>query len=359
MSTKPGMISEVMAFIRQYATFPSEDYALASALWAVGTYFWRTLDVFPYLVITSDTKRSGKSRLKELLMMVAKNPQNMSAMTAATVYRVIGQREPTLFVDEAESLNSEAASTVRVVLNVGYRADETIPRVVNGEVVDFSAYCPKCFVLIGDVYDTLRDRSIIVRMKRGEPFREFVLGEAKEEGSKLRERLLVVAGGVMSAVSEAYRKYPSLKYLTNRDAEIWKPLMAIASVVEPHLLKRLARIATDLSTEKTTSARKFTALKDAEEQVEDEEYAVKLLRDMITVCDGQKSIWTREAIDKLWALDTAPWRKYRGTGLSDIELGTVLGERFGVRPRTVRKGKATAKGYAKAELVAAREKNGL
>src|SRR4029077_14331718 len=109
----PSIIRRVQSFLESYMEFPSPDYALACALWSVGTYFWGSvdgateeqtetevlttpgLDVFPSLSSTADTKRAGKTRLNELMAMVCRNPRSMSAMTPATVYRSFGPGRPT------------------------------------------------------------------------------------------------------------------------------------------------------------------------------------------------------------------------------------------------------------------------
>ena len=138
-----ALFAEMKDFITGYVTFPNDDdYALVASLWAAATYLWPHFDAFPYLVITSDTKRSGKTRFSEILSFLCSNSRNMAGMTAATVFRTIRDEQPTMFIDEAESLSGESADTMRTVLNVGYRRGQTIPRVEKNRVVQWPAYCP-------------------------------------------------------------------------------------------------------------------------------------------------------------------------------------------------------------------------
>ena len=362
-----SILQSIRDFITQYVTFPdNQGYATVAALWAVGTYLWPYFDAYPYLVITSDTKRSGKSRCAELMSFVCSNPYNMAGMTAATMYRIIRDEKPTVFVDEAETLSSEAATMMRAVLNVGYRRGQTIPRTgEGGKVEQWPAYCPKAFILIGDVYDTLRDRSIVIRMRRAEPPRRFLFDNAKSEGNDLGERVASLMDDVRSAILERYQRHPGLPFLQDRDEEIWTPLFAICEVVAPAEVETLTRIAVDLSTEKTAPARRLTNLQEratlekAERDALDDEYATRLLRDLATVIDGHAVLETRKALELLYDLPTAPWRKFRGEGLTPINMADML-RRFGVnaryiRPRVKHKGDRpkVARGYHRADVLKA------
>ncbi len=342
--TRDSLIADLQAYIRQYVTFTNPDYAFAAALWTVGTYLWPHFDAYPYLTITSDTKRSGKTRFSEVLSFAASNPRNFAGMTAAALFRSIRDENPSVFIDEAETLSSEAASTMRAVLNVGYRRGQTIPRLGKNGVEEWPAYCPKVFVLIGDVYDTLRDRSIIVRMQRAEAKMRFIYDHARAEGQALRERAASVIADHGSAIVDRYTRHPGLTFLADRDEEIWLPLFAICEILAPSRVDELCRVAVDMSTEKTSEARRYVNLLGAERAAEDDEYARRLVHDLLTVINGAKSIFTADAIVALKELPTGPWRKYRGEGLSDRDLANLLA-RFGLTPVLVRKGKQVQRGY--------------
>ena len=132
------ILEKMEVFITDYVSFESDATALPVALWAIGTHVFDMFDAYPYMVITSATKRSGKTRLSELVGFLSKNPQPFSAMTPSTLFRVIEERKPTVIFDEAEVLSSESASTMRAVLNVGYRKGQTIPRTEGRTVRNFS-----------------------------------------------------------------------------------------------------------------------------------------------------------------------------------------------------------------------------
>ncbi len=361
--TARTLIADIQAYIEQYVTFSNQDYSFAAALWVLGTYLHQGFDAFPYLVITSHTKRSGKTRFSEVLSFMASNPRSLTGVTPATVFHAIKSLQPTLFVDEAEGLsggrNGQAGDhMMRSVMNSGYRKGQSIPRMAGrDEVEEWPTYCPKVFVLIGDVYDTLRDRSIIVTMQRGEPKTRFTYDRAKVDGNVLGERAKEVTTARASEVAEAYTRHAGLDFLQDRDEEIWLPLFAVAEVFAPSRMVELQRVAADMATEKTSEARRYVNLQGAEQAAEDDEFSKRLVRDLLTVINGAKSIFTVDALEQLKALPTGPWRKFRGAGLTAIDMANLL-SRFGLAPDLIRvggkkKGAKVARGYRREWVEAA------
>jgi uncharacterized protein DUF3631 len=358
-TTSPAeLLRAAESFLTRYLSFPSPDYAFACALWAAATYLWPDFDAFPYLVITSFTKRSGKSRLSELLQFLSSNPLSITGATAAAVFRSIDTLKPTLFIDEAETLANGEASNLRSVLNTGYRRGSTVMRAtLGGEVDSFSTYCPKCFVLIGDVYDTLRDRSIVVGMRRGAAPSRFVYTHAQEEGGAIGTATRAMLTDAKNRIMDVYTSHPGLDYLPDRDAEIWLPLVAVCTVMAPERLIELQRVSVDMATEKTLDLRKHTELAGAEHEAENEEYSIRLLRDMLTVMGAAKSLFTTDALTGLHELPTGPWRKFRGEGLKAMDMAALLSP-LGVKPKLIKVGSKSkhervARGYTREAITKA------
>src|SRR3970282_1076525 len=127
------LLTAVEVMLSRYVTFASDDYRFACALWTVGTFLWESsFDAYPYLVITADTKRSGKTRLAEVMSFMSHNGRMMTAVTPAALMRIIRDEKATVFIDEAESMSSESTSVMRQLMNVGYRRGQTISRVNPG-----------------------------------------------------------------------------------------------------------------------------------------------------------------------------------------------------------------------------------
>jgi len=360
-----NILEKIESYLSDYVAFEDQNILLALASWTVATHFFEDFDAFPYLVITSPTKRSGKTRLSELLSFMSCNTKNFSAMTPSTLFRVIDtekdvtrwdrekeeNKTPTIVFDEAESLSSEGASTMRAVLNVGYRKGQKIPRTVGQSVIEFNTYCPKIFILIGDVYDTLRDRSIVITMRRAEPKKRFSFDTVKTGANIIRKEFLPLIktdSEIRQRIKQAY-DCDRVDFLQDRDEEIWRSILAVARVLAPGRYKEIQRTAVDLSAAKTADAKKFTNLNMFENDAENDEYAVMLLKDLLKVINGDKNIFSEAALEKLKALDLSPWRKYRGDGLTLSKMADML-SRFGVSPVPVRQGGKVARGYKKEEV---------
>lgn len=350
-----NLIQAVENYLASYVTFANPDHAFVGSLWSAATHAWPHFDVFPYMVVTSDTKQSGKTLFGiDLMSTLTANAVKAGGMTPAVCFRTIDQDNPTLLVDEAETLNSEAATDLRAALNMGYKKGATFRRVEGRKPVEYKVYCPKLFVLIGDVYDTLHDRSIIMRMMRARPKQRFVRSIAEADGFALRERMSIAVAENIQRIKDLYAAHKGLDFLSSRDEEIWLPLFVTCEVLAPELLPRLLRVAVDMAAEKSTIPRRsFVTLLDEEKKVIDHEYSIKLLRDLCAVINGRKYATTAEALAALRELPTAPWRAFRGKGLSDIDMGNML-DAFGVHPRSIKVAKnKVQRGYRKEDVEAA------
>jgi hypothetical protein len=349
-------LQKMREFLSGYLHFADPNIVRPIALWVAGTYLYEMFDTFPYMVISASVKRAGKTRLSELIGFASSMPFNVAGATAASLFRVIQDNKPTVIWDEAESLSSEASSVTRAFLNVGYRKGQTIPRTTGKGVTMWPTYCPKVFVLIGEVYDTLRDRSIVVEMQRGEPKKRFSYEAAKMEGEEIGNEIKALVAENLEAIQTAYNEL-DLPFLTDRDAEIWRAIFALAQVLEPSAIDELQRTAVDMATAKTADIKKYgvTELKEQERIVEREEYGRRLLLDLLTVTEKLKSISSQDAVTALRDLNTAPWRKYKGAGL-DMNMLADLLTVYELRPKLVRNGEKVFRGYTRKDILASVKK---
>jgi Protein of unknown function (DUF3631) len=362
-------IKQTESFITKYATLARDYYTLPLALWAACTHTWPTFDSLAYLVITAFVKRAGKTRLMELMSLVASNGKTFSPDSMASMFRALTENKPTMFLDEAEKLNQEQ-HPAREFLNKGYKRGQTITRFIGGEVTDFESYCPKCFVLIGDVYDTLRDRAIIVTMRRRTPIEaakgdKFRMAQVEAEASILRDGLHQLIVDKQAEIEAAYANLPTLSFLNDRDEEIWSPIFAMCQVLCPERWDELVRAAVDMATEKTAPRRSFRDLLDGEEKkADDQDAQILLLRDMLILTDGAKHITSADLVERLKQIPTSPWRMFRGVGLSMQDAAYLL-DSMNIHPKPIRVkvGKATKgaiqRGYLRADLLAAAKLVGL
>lgn len=352
-----NVLSKTRGFLNRYMVFPAQDHAIVTALYCAVTHLWQHFDALPYLHITSVTKRSGKSRLAELMQFVCNNPVSAAgAGGAASLYRSVEDEQPTIFMDEIERLSSETGSVMREMLNVGYRRGGVMRRWSAQGAEEFPAFCPKVFIGIGDLYDTLRDRTIAVKLVRGKPPMRFLYEVAKTDGAALRDEMHRVVQENKVAILDSYARI-DLSFLSDRDEELWLPVFAVCSVIETEMVEELKRIAVDMATEKTTPARRHVELEESEEQAATNEYGERLLIDLHALMLQSKKpyVLSADAIDALKAIPTAPWRKFRGDGgLDPIDMSNLLARFTNVKPVNIKVSRGVVRrGYRKDDVAKA------
>lgn len=317
----------IREFLKTYINFPNPVYADICALWALGTHVFDRFDTFGYMVITASVRRAGKTTLAELVSFVSASPAFGTSMTASIMRRLIAKGS-TMFFDEAESLNSEAASAQREYLNAGNRRGGMVymPGAGPDEVIEYPAFGPKCFILIGDVNDTLRDRSIPIELQRARAPKPYRRSEA-ESVAKDMIAPVVTAAHLNAALDTETIDFDVYDYLEGREAEIWTVILTMAHTFAPESFDEILKLAVDLNALKsTTEKRTFREIRvEAENAAQDETYHDIAIADLATIFKhGEKSIHADEAIERMKLIVTSPWRTYKGTGLTAVLLSNLL-----------------------------------
>src|SRR5579863_8197604 len=269
------LVQDLESFINRFVVLPPAT-TLPLALWCVSTHLFEQFEAFPYLAVLSPLKRCGKTRLTEIIELVAANPRMTVNISEAALFRLIEGSAPTLILDEAEALSgkSERAEAVRALLNAGNRRGAQVPRCVGNshELQWFSVYCPKVVCGIRVCPDTIRDRSIVISMQRRksteavERFRRRLIAN---EASALRERIAAFADRYKAAIVASYDAQ-DLPFLEDRDEEAWQPLFAVLAVANAARSGELRSMAEALTQKKA----------DADK---DDVLAMKLLADIRAV----------------------------------------------------------------------------
>jgi hypothetical protein len=148
----------------------SDHARFATALWVVHTFLLDCFGISPRLAVRSPMKRCGKTTLLDVLSRLVLRPLPTGSVTAAALFRVVEGYRPTLLVDEADTFLSEA-DELRGVLNSGHRKGGQVVRTVGDdhEPRAFSTFAAVTIAIIGNLPDTLADRSVTVDLKRRMP----------------------------------------------------------------------------------------------------------------------------------------------------------------------------------------------
>jgi len=308
---------------------------LVLSLWTIATHLFAGFDTFPYLAVTSPTKRCGKSRVGELLEFVSANPENTVEISPAALFRLVHERKPTLILEEAENLSGKSDSTeaLRAILNAGYRKGKKVRRSAkknedgNYQVEEFETFCPKVIILIGNLPDTLSDRCIPIRMKRrtNENLARFRFSSAQKEAAPVKDKMAAWAVANVNKVTDHYLKN-DLLFISDREAELWLPLFSVLALADPSRLAELEITAMQLSEVKSAN--------------EPTERGIKLLADLRQIFAGpagEAGQQTSQALlNSLRKIEESPWKDWgNGKGLSARNLAELL-RPYEIRPQNVR-----------------------
>jgi hypothetical protein len=364
MSVKPRPLGELLdaisAILRRYVVFPLQEQANVVALWVVHTWLIDAFEYTPYLNVFAAAKRSGKSRVLEVLELLCRNPELTQSGSSAALIRSIDEaKPPTFLLDEVDAIfgkkNDAEAENTRRFLNAGFKRGAKFLRCVGQgatlEAKKFPAFCAKALAGIGRALpDTVLDRSLPIelerqpREKKAERFRE---REVRPVVEPIRAELEALAQqpGLIDTLRASRPMLP--EQLNDRAQDICEPLLAIAD------------LAGGRRAEKTRAA-----LIKLYGQEEDEDKSVKLLVAIKDIFDetGEDKITTRQLLDALVAIEDGSWatmfedllkhEKYQTAGSRLTKLLKDYRKPDGdrLKPHKIRVGDETLQGFYRTDF---------
>jgi Protein of unknown function (DUF3631) len=340
------LLGELSDFLARFVAFPGDHHRTAAALWTVHTHALDAFESTPRLAVLSPEKGSGKTRLLEVLELLCPRARHASNLSAAALFRLVAGEQITLLFDEVDTIFGPAATQheeLRGLLNAGHRRGAVAYRCVGEpakmKVEGFPAFAAVALAGIGDLPDTVLDRSILVRMRRRapeehvEPFRRRYVAPA---ASALCDRIAEWAKTVASELEAAEPTMPP--GVTDRPADCWEPLLAVADLAGGQWPERARQAALALILER---------------QAADPSLGVRLLGDVFVVfkASGANRLSSAELAERLTELDEAPWGDLRGKTLDTRGLAHRL-RRYEIRSHNVRLPDGSqSKGYERADFV--------
>ena len=329
-----AVLEEVAATVSRFVVLPSPEAVVAVTLFVAHTHGIEASDVTPYLWITSPERRSGKTLLMELLADLVARPMHASSMTAAVIYRglVADGTRRTLLLDEVDTVfgskTTETAEALRSVLNAGTRRRSSAVMRVNGntgKVETFDSYAAKVLAGIGDIPDTVADRSIRIAMRRARQEEKAGLAYAgsREVSAACDEARALVARWATDFEDKARLLQPEpLQELNPRANDAWAPLLSIADIAGGDWPARARAAAVALSGEREAAA-------------EEGGLALRLLHDCQEAFHGRERLASADLVASLRAMPDSPWLSLDGAGLDANKLSRLL-RRYEIRPEKLR-----------------------
>ena len=232
------IIDDISSFIKQYIFIEDKRLYTVLSLFTILSYSIRLFDRIPYLHIRGH-KGSGKTTLVLVLKSMMYNPYLFTNMTAATMFRLIEQVRPTLFIDEVENLESSGSTNKPIfqILNSGYQKDGKVPRMQAGRIKEFSTFCMKIIAGIESIHPTTEDRCIGLNMKQINATSAKLI-TSFDDKNEVNQKLLLIK--LLRALHQKQKELLTIistpeslitsDSIYGREYDKWFPLMALAKV---------------------------------------------------------------------------------------------------------------------------------
>ena len=254
--TPEEVFNNVINQYKEYMDFQDEgDYDLL-ALWDIGTYFFSLMSSYPYLHLHA-FKGSGKTKAMDVSSCMSFNARRGSVLTPSVMFRVVEADMPTLYLDEFEieenkNKKKDDEKDIILLLNAGYKRGGTamrnekegnkwIPK-------EFKVYCPKMIANISGLTGALASRTIKIVLLRAKKNDNRANKEVRPEDSQwkhIRNDLYLLGLHNWRNVKSVYESYKPVNNISNRDWELWKPLIALSKFISPEVNKRFIEYATE------------------------------------------------------------------------------------------------------------------
>ena len=335
------LLAQLKDLIASYVIMPCEQALDATTLWVAATHLQNSWQHAPRLAVVGPAKRCGKSRLLDILAETVHDPVLTVNSTPAAVFRSITAEPPTLLVDEADTIfgspkMAEKNEEMRGLLNAGHQRDRYVLRVVGNDHTPqrFHTFAMAAIAGIGDLPDTIMDRSVVIRMRRraeGERVSPYRTKRDSPALHQVRAQLTQWAG---TLAEQALHLEPDMP-VEDRAADTWEPLVITADLAGGPW-PRLARAACTHMVASEVAAEA------------DNPSNARILADIRRIffsAGDPESLTTDQILFTLNGDPEAPWGEEGRGGLNPRGLGAMLRE-YGIGSGNVRIADGTQrKGY--------------
>lgn len=342
-----GLLAEVETILGQYVVM-TELERVAVALWVAHAWLFEQLEISPILQVTSPEKQCGKTSLLTVLHALLPRPLFTSNISPSALFRTIQAYKPTLLIDEADTF-AKTNEELRGLLNAGHtKSGAVVVRTnthQNGrkEPELYNVFGPKVIAAIGSLPGTVEDRSITVRLKRATQTERQQLSRLRAatiyaDLADTRRRLSRFAADYGEKVAARWRDGIRFDGFSHRAQDNWEPLIAIAEVAAGNWPDR---------------ARKAMCAIEQPRALEEDTFRTMLLQHIAAIFTEAQTdkLATNQLIEKLVAIEEAPWGEYsHGKPINPHQLARLL-KPFDIKSKTVRLDeRTTAKGYEQADF---------
>ena len=319
------LLDEITKTIQRFIVLDKHQ-AQAASLWICASWFIDVIQCAPIALINAPEKACGKTQLLTVMAKLSPRSLQASGISPSALYRVIQMYQPTLFVDEIETILKDNEE-LRGLINAGHTRDSaSVIRCVgdNHEPTKFSVWSMKAIAGINAIRlaETVTSRSIVFELRRKRPDENFERLRHAEDDlfSTLSSKLARFSKDYSIEVSKSRPEL--IDALSDRENDNWEPLLQVANVAGgpwPHIAINCAVKLTESNTSSKSTAN-------------------ELLEDIKEIFESRKiiKIQTSELINALCEDSEKPWETYnRGKHISSRQLANKLKD-YGIKSKDIR-----------------------
>lgn len=242
-----------------YVYFDDERFYEILPLWNLGTYFFILFEAYPYINLTGN-KGTGKTKVMRVSELISFNGVCFVNPTPTTLFRFVECDKPTLHLDEAEKLikdtkNKSDLDDTKELLNSGWQKGARVPRWEKSfsgkfELKNFDPYCPKMLASINGIKGALEDRSItcvMIKAKREDSKGDNWPDDQNNDFNDIRDLIYPFALKNWQNIKGLYENITKEFNLSNRDWQMWKPLICMAKLIDDTLYKKIGKYAEEIT----------------------------------------------------------------------------------------------------------------
>jgi energy-coupling factor transporter ATP-binding protein EcfA2 len=258
------VLDGVTMFNGHFVRVPRPSWLDVITLWAAHTHLRDEdgrlcTDASPRLLLLSNEPGSGKSTVLELLNLLCPRTDGLIIEPTEAAFRsMMSVERLTMLLDEADVLfgSGKRKEAIRAMVNASYTRNGTVRYMDRRQVVKANVFGPVAIAGLdklekgtGGLLAAILSRSIILRMEKakdvaGVPdITSSAVGQ--EAGRQGRKLLSLWASNYRDVILAQEPEMP--EGVTNRDAQIWRPLGQVAYAAGGDWPERWARACAELA----------------------------------------------------------------------------------------------------------------
>lgn len=241
-----------IAEMYQSQIFMPDIWSKVHAAWDMATYFYMLCSHFPIFELQG-MRQTGKSRAMEVSRLLSFNaPEGIWVNPSeAVLFRDVHENRFTKYIDEAERLFVFDQRTKKMVgdaraeiLNASFTRGSIVPRMERvGKTYKtfyYSTYSPTMVASIIGLHGATKDRAIIrVGTRPPEGWKKPEWPKDNADFQALRDDLHIWGLGYWKDFLKFYNDDSITKGMSDRERDIWRPLLAVGAMASPEIFQAL------------------------------------------------------------------------------------------------------------------------